>query len=728
MYIYNKPHGESQSALSPDNNAQGSPDALSPEQPSGHSSSALPSSSTAPPVSAPAPSLSSSHNKDKKLDIQVESKREPEVPSSSSKLGRTVLPFTFPPIYFQQGSNISSVSLAPSTAEGKPVRPDNTTALQKLNSTYPSTSRKGDGKGGRGGSPSYARSTGAQSSTYSQPVLVRTYSGSVAPRYRTSSSSREVSRRVPLPPSSAPGTGIGVDLFGNRRRSNSYSNKKSAARGSNSNSNTDHGSSNSSSAGSNGRTAKGIISMPEQMKTKRSGGGGKSSKLALPLPWQWRSSDSDNNRRKPKKLPPVEAFSFKSFMADMQAQGGDSDIGADLDRIAEICARSRYSLSNQYEVHMAPHGSGASFISGGGVGVNSGPSNKRKGQGHGPTLQAINPDDEESVAGRSSHRGGSSRRKGGGGGGGNAARRRSVAYGTLETIMSSSRSSEEEKTKKKSAAEIAEEVRGRAAARRQWGASGSGENGSRSNGETTTTTDTTADTTATRDGEGSRTSGNGGKLARKKSSSFATAVIMDSSRSSASGGGGSSNKNARSHQRHHQRASSEGGGGGVTPSALVSDPALPQTSESMLGVRTTAGPFNAETSYHAEDQLSGGAARHQTPNHHHYPRGSSGSLLATGSSSNSSWNSWIPWRATAASSTVSRGGRGEAGTHDPHHHHNRGTTTTATSRQGGSRAEGSLRQALRSLEGNAAPQSTTTTTAGSRVGGRTKSASGGYGW
>jgi hypothetical protein len=130
------------------------------------------------------------------------------------------------------------------------------------------------------------------------------------------------------------------------------------------------------------------------------------------------------------KLPPVEAFSFKGIMDEIRH--GVTD---DLERIAEICARSRYSLSNQYEVHMPPHGQGEAILVD--PGANAG----------GPTLQAIGSDDEQT---RQARRAGARRAK-------------SVAYGTLETIMSSSRSSDEDKSKKKPAAVLAEEVRGRAA-------------------------------------------------------------------------------------------------------------------------------------------------------------------------------------------------------------------------------------------------------------------------
>lgn len=137
------------------------------------------------------------------------------------------------------------------------------------------------------------------------------------------------------------------------------------------------------------------------------------------------------------KMPPVEAFTFKGIMDEIR-----HGVTEDLERIAEICARSKYSLSNQYEVHMPPHGQGEAFLQT--TGVVSAPNTNA-----GPTLQAIGSDEEQTRSVGRSSRGGR--------------RTKSVAYGTLETIMSSSRSSEKEKSKKKPAAEIAEEVRGRAA-------------------------------------------------------------------------------------------------------------------------------------------------------------------------------------------------------------------------------------------------------------------------
>lgn len=134
------------------------------------------------------------------------------------------------------------------------------------------------------------------------------------------------------------------------------------------------------------------------------------------------------------ELPPLEAFTFKGIMDSIQ-----SSVAEDLERIAEICARSRYSLSNQYEVHMPPHGIGQSYI------VHT--PYTQVVPGGGPTLQAIESDDEQSRP---------PRRRG-------ARRVRSIAQGTLETIMSSSKSSDEEKPSKESAAALAEAVRGRAA-------------------------------------------------------------------------------------------------------------------------------------------------------------------------------------------------------------------------------------------------------------------------
>ncbi|KAK1760797.1 hypothetical protein QBC47DRAFT_368223, partial [Echria macrotheca] len=499
----------------------------------------------------------------------------PSAAERVSKARRSSFPISFPfPPLFQ--SNTSSTSLAPSTAEGRPIPLDDSTtahrtsALQKLNSTYPSEIRR----------HRYAKSTGAQSSTYSQPVLVRTYTGLPPPqtsystrgsRYRPSSGSRGVSRRVPLSHSSRQSTSNLSSRPIQPALSGIGSGPKSA---------------NQATEDNGGRTSG--LTMPRH-KSKKSG-----SKLPiplplqLPLPWQWTPGRSDHDEA---RLPPLEAFSFKSIMADMQDQGGESSINADLDRIAEICARSRYSLSNQYEVHVAPHGSGESFVGGGRISVTG---HRRRGHGHGgPTLQAFNSDDDESAAARS-HR---KRRSGG--------HRKSVAYGTLETIMSSSRSSEEDQTKKKPAAEIASEVRGRAS-RKHWDSSAG--SGSKS-GSAPNELGSHSGPSQEGDSVGKAPKAT---LARKKSASFVSAV-MDSSRTSGKSDGGA---------------------------ALLSEPALPQTSNTNLGVRTTPAAGSRESSsqgtrsaspierleVHLADELP----------HEDEHKTSAGGLLA--------WSNWIPWR------------------------------------------------------------------------------------
>ncbi|KAK7409577.1 hypothetical protein QQX98_008239 [Neonectria punicea] len=292
-----------------------------------------------------------------------------------SKSRRHSLPFSFPPLF---QSNTSSTSLVPSTAEGRQIPVDDSTAqhrtsaLRELNHNFPSRHR-------------YAKSTGAQNSTYSQPVIVRSYYSPLPSR--PISTDRGViivnggSARTAISESGGPAAIV--------RRVLPFTASLTPAR--------------NGMLGTMTRTrAKKRIDGPEEA-----------------------------------KLPPVDAFRFKSFMAHIEDENPGSDIGADLDRIAEICAKSRYSLSNQYEVHYAPHGSGSSFLAG----------SAQVHDSQGPTLQAVSSDDERNMK----HQ----RRRPAG------VRRNSRAMGTLETIMSSSRSSDEDKSKKKSAAEIAEEVRGR---------------------------------------------------------------------------------------------------------------------------------------------------------------------------------------------------------------------------------------------------------------------------
>ncbi|KAI1391276.1 uncharacterized protein F4822DRAFT_396195 [Hypoxylon trugodes] len=274
---------------------------------------------------------------------------------------RRSLPVVFPPLF---PKNTSSTFLIPSTAEGKPIPLDGSTAthrtttLRQLSRSQPSSRRRYDRTTG----PPSIKST--TTGTYSQPVIVRTYSG-----VPTSSTARGPVSVSTVEPTTNPSPRL---------------------------------------PSRNGP----IKNMVRQKGIEKARA----------------TADA--------KLPPLESFTFKSIIADIQ-----QDVGADLDRIAEICARTRYSLSNQYEVHIAPQGSGAGFL---------GPpsASSRHHIPIGPTLQAISSDDEHAGAVQRSKR--------------SAVRRRSIAYGTLETIISSSRSSDEDKSKKKPAAEIVEEVRGRA--------------------------------------------------------------------------------------------------------------------------------------------------------------------------------------------------------------------------------------------------------------------------
>ncbi|RYC62664.1 hypothetical protein CHU98_g3536 [Xylaria longipes] len=301
---------------------------------------------------------------------------QPQPPAAlGSSSSRFVASSRLPPL---SQPNTSSVSLVSSTARGRPIplsdatAADRTTALRELNRSQPTVHPPYPKASGP--PPSAAGTTaGTTTGTYSQPVLVRTYSGPISSSTRARSASRRDAVSGVQGRPSAPSSGR------SRRRRHGFA-----------------------------------VTLIRPLV------GGK------PSP------------RDDVRLPPLEAFSFKGIMAELE-----QDIGADLDRIADICARSRYSLSNQYEIHVAPHGSGAGFAQGGS------PSTSTNSPGHdnaGPTLQAPSIDDEHADT---THR----RRV--------TVRRKSAAYGTLETIISSSRSSDEDRSKRKSAAEIAAQVRGR---------------------------------------------------------------------------------------------------------------------------------------------------------------------------------------------------------------------------------------------------------------------------
>ncbi|KAL8703136.1 MAG: hypothetical protein Q9201_003668 [Fulgogasparrea decipioides] len=49
------------------------------------------------------------------------------------------------------------------------------------------------------------------------------------------------------------------------------------------------------------------------------------------------------------KLPPLESFSFQDILASI-----DPDVSASIDKIAEICGRSKMSLADEYSSHLPP--------------------------------------------------------------------------------------------------------------------------------------------------------------------------------------------------------------------------------------------------------------------------------------------------------------------------------------------------------------------------------------
>lgn len=364
-------------------------------------------------------------------------------------------------LFFGAAATSSSSTLK---AEVKPIPLDGgTAALRELNTNYPSNVYR----------HRPTKSAGAQSTTYSQPIIVCTYSGPVQrDHYRGSrSGSRPHTTRTPLPPSAPPppqanGSAVHVTANGHGQKVDS---------------------------GNRNGVVDGLwTAKPASMPRHPPPPPPKKRRFPLVLPWQWAGGDDergvathgDGSNGEPPKYPPPEAFTMKGIIQSQREQR-HNELDTSLDQIAELYARSRFSLSNQYEVHVAPHGSGSDFIPGPGAPVRrrlGGPPSSRGGvrrphQLMGPTLQATwsgDDGDENSAAGASGTAAAASssssaavpprahrkRRSGGA-----AGKRHSAAYGTLETIMSSSRSNsseEKEKQKKKPAHELAEDVRGRA--------------------------------------------------------------------------------------------------------------------------------------------------------------------------------------------------------------------------------------------------------------------------
>ncbi len=452
-------------------------------------------------------------------------------------------------------SNRTSASLAPSIAEGKPIPVDDTTAehrtsaLRQLNHNYPSRHR-------------YAKSTGAQNTTYSEPVIVRSYYTPLPPN-RTNTVARHNGGVIIRAPSALPGSVAGSTA--SRRRSTPVF------------------------AGKVNSAGNGVLNIMARARGRGTG--------------------HAHAQHEEAKLPPVEAFTFKSFIATLDDQGNGNDISSDLDRIAEICARSRYSLSNQYEVHYGPHGTGTGFA----------PQNQQPSESHGPTLQAVTSDDERQM--------GTERKRRLGG------RRNSRAMGTLETIMSSSRSSDDDKSKKKSADELAEQVRGRASAKRN----------SQHTSPATSTRSTTRDERRSQNGEEANSPPKKRPSSRRASSSLA---LIDNSKPSTAAASDTSNPTSQQHHHHHHPRTSAASTS--ASAALVSEPALPQPATSQLEIQTSTNATDpAPPTRHGRSKSDG----------HLMVDKLGGRATATGAISSvddatatgllSTLAGWIPWAAAA---------------------------------------------------------------------------------
>ncbi|PHH77671.1 hypothetical protein CDD80_323 [Ophiocordyceps camponoti-rufipedis] len=439
-------------------------------------------------------------------------------PVMSSARHRLSPPDAFP--FSPKRANPSSTSLVPSTAHGKPIPLDDSTAenrtsaLREINNHYPSRHR-------------YAKSSGAQSSTYSEPVIVRSY---------------HPSRR--LATSTAVGSASRVSASDARRP---------------------------------GAAVTRVLPFTAQAAaTPRNGMLDSMVRLGA-------NKAPATRTQQDACLPPIEAFSFRSFMVNMETQGGDGDLNADLDRIAEICARSRYSLSNQYEVHYAPHGSGTSFLAAAHPLLDL----------QGPTLQAVSSDDEHNLRRQRRKR--------------HTVRRNSRAMGTLETIMSSSRSSDDEHHDKRCAAQIADEVRGRASRK------GPGDS------STTTSSPSVSDGTGYDDGAAS-------SKMRSRRPSISLALI-DSTRQNPDSSDASDPK--------------------PPASSLVGEPALPQASTSQLELRTgpeqTSEPTNVAARMKTGPAPSPNGPHHKPTAQGSIP---SIQGVGKGTGRLSLLGGWLPWTAS----------------------------------------------------------------------------------
>lgn len=431
----------------------------------------------------------------KKQPAAVSGPRSDAEPHHYSQARSGLPPFRLP---FQSSS--TSASLAPSVAKGKPIPVDDTTAehrteaLRELNSHYPSRHR-------------YAKSTGAQNTTYSEPVIVRSYyrptpSRSSRMSHGGNSGGIVVVRNGPSTAGSINGS------VASRTRSSPFAGKMASA-------------------------SRGMLGIMAKAR-------GANAQPAASVP-----EDA--------KLPPLEAFTFKSFLENLdeqEATGSSSDINADLDRIAEICARSRYSLSNQYEVHYGPHGSGNAFMAEG----------QQPPESHGPTLQAVTSDDEGSSRTQQKRQFGN--------------RRNSRAMGTLETIMSSSRSSEDDPSRKKSAAELADEVRGRAS--------------TKTSQRTSQHTSPAASTASARESRSAQSTPKRPSVKRTPSSSLA---LIEAVSKNAASPCSAADPSSASHR--------------TSVASLLAEPAVPQPCNSQMQVHTGTSTTDTPTAAHLTPAADG---------------------------------------------------------------------------------------------------------------------------
>lgn len=68
-------------------------------------------------------------------------------------------------------------------------------------------------------------------------------------------------------------------------------------------------------------------------------------------PARMKQKRNSGSSRHSSEMPPLESFSFQDILASV-----DPEIRGSIDKIAEICGRSRMSLADEYSSHLPPHG------------------------------------------------------------------------------------------------------------------------------------------------------------------------------------------------------------------------------------------------------------------------------------------------------------------------------------------------------------------------------------